>query len=76
MVTMPGELILLQTSSNYQTAVLPVPNARLALLGDEHHTGMLTHLARALKSGDFYGNPSSWLCSEKYCPAWNGCIFR
>lgn len=75
-IEQPGELILLQTSSNYKAALLSVPNARLALLGDDTHTGMLTHLARALKAGDFWGNPSSWLCSEKYCPAWNTCIYR
>ena len=75
-IELPGELIKLQTSSNYDVAVDPVQDARLVLLGDELHTGMLTHLARALKTGDFWGNPSSWLCSEKYCPAWQNCFFR
>jgi len=72
----PGELIQLQTSSNYKVAVRQVKNARIALLGDDENLGMLTHIARALKSGDFWGNPSSWLCSEKYCAAWNHCIYR
>ncbi len=71
-----GELIQLQTSSNYKVAVQQVENARLALLGDDYNTGMLTHIARALKSGDFWGNPSSWLCSQKYCGAWDNCIYR
>jgi RecB family exonuclease len=75
-IEQPGELIQLQTSSNYRVAVQPVHNARIALLGDDNNVGMLTHLARALKTGDFWGNPSSWLCSEKYCGAWNRCIYR
>jgi hypothetical protein len=76
LITQPGELIQLQTSSNYKVAVQEVHNARIALLGDDHNLGMLSHIARALKSGDYFGNPSSWLCSEKYCPAWNSCIYR
>jgi len=76
MVTMPGELIQLQTSSNYRAAVHPVVNARVALLGDDNHAGILTHMAKSLKSGDFLGNPSSWLCSPKYCPAWERCIYK
>jgi len=75
-IEQPGELIQLQTSSNYKVAVQQVHNARIALLGDDNNLGMLTHIARALKSGDYWGNPSSWLCSEKYCGAWNHCIYR
>ncbi len=75
-IEQPGELIQLQTSSNYKVAVQQVDNARIALLGDDHNIGMLTHIARALKSGDFWGNPSSWLCSQKYCGAWEHCIYR
>ncbi len=75
-IEQPGELIQLQTSSNYKVAVQEVHNARIALLGDDDNLGMLTHIARALKTGDYFGNPSSWLCSEKYCPNWHPCIYR
>lgn len=75
-IEQPGELIQLQTSSNYKVAVQQVHNARIALLGDDNNLGMLTHIARALKSGDYFGNPSSWLCSEKYCGSWDFCIYR
>jgi len=73
---LPSVLLQLQTSTNYQVGVAAVDDAKRALLGDDDHTGMLTHIARALKTGDFWGNPSSWLCSEKYCPAWADCIYR
>lgn len=71
-----GELIKLQTSANFRVGVESVPNAREALLGNDEFPGMLMHMARALKTGDFYGNPNSWLCSEKYCPHFNKCIYK
>lgn len=71
-----GELIKLQTSSNFKVGVENVSNAREALLGNDDFPGMLMHMARALKSGDFYGNPNSWLCSEKYCPHFSRCIYK
>jgi hypothetical protein len=75
-IELPGEIIQLQTSSEYQVAVAPVVGARTLLLGDDQNTGMIAHIARALKTGDFWGNPSSWLCSEKYCPAWTTCFYK
>lgn len=71
-----GELIKLQTSSNFKVAVQDVSEAREALLGNEEFPGMLYHLARMLKSGDFYCNPNSWLCNKKYCPHYNKCIYK
>jgi len=75
-IELPGQLLQLQTSSNYKVGTAAVNNARIALLGDEHNTGMLTHIARALKTGDFWGNPTSWLCSQRYCANWDFCIYR
>jgi RecB family exonuclease len=75
-ITLPGQLLQLQTSANYKVGVAAVENARIALLGDDNNTGMLTHIARALKTGDFWGNPTSWLCSQRYCGNWDHCIFR
>lgn len=72
----PGELIQLQTSSQYEVGVSPVVDARSLLLGTDENTGLLTHMARSLASGDFWGNPSSWLCNEKYCPNWATCFYR
>ena len=69
-------IIQLQTSSEYMVDVKTVENARAALVGDGIQIGFLQHIARMLKSGDFIGNPSSWLCSEKYCPLHKSCIFK
>lgn len=76
-MTLPGLIGQLQTSSEYQVDVKKVEHAREALVGTQDNpVGLLHHIARMIKSGDFYGNSSSWLCSEKYCPLYNNCIFK
>jgi len=74
--TLPPAILALQTSSEYQVDVKTVQNARDSLVGVDEQIGYLQYIARMLKSGDFIGNPSSWLCSEKYCPLHNSCIFK
>lgn len=75
-ITLPEEIIALQTSSNYEAGVKPVEHAREALLGTDGEDGLLESMAKMLKSGIVYGNSSSWLCSEKYCPKYNRCKYR
>lgn len=75
-INLPGLIGQLQTSTDYQVDVKPVENARAALLGDDYNIGLIQHIGHMLKTGDFYGNSSSWLCSDKYCPLYDGCIFR
>lgn len=75
-MTLPAQILALQTSSNYEAEVKEVQNCSAALVGNEHQKGLLHHIASMLASGDFYGNASSFMCSEKYCPAWDWCLFR
>lgn len=75
-MNLPGLIAQLQTSREYQVDVKSVEDARAALLGTEEQIGLLGHIAHMLESGDWYGNSSSWLCSEKYCPLFSGCIFK
>ena len=75
-INAPAQIIKLQTSTNYQVALEPVQGARLALLGNEYRAGWLTHMARMLVSGDFYGNPGSQLCLKRFCPQWEHCLWR
>lgn len=75
-ITLPEEIIALQTSSNYQAGVKPVEHAREALLGTDEEDGLLDSMAKMLKSGIVYGNSSSWLCSEKYCPKYHRCKYK
>lgn len=75
-MNLPGLIGQLQTSADYEVAVAEVDNAREALLGNQYQMGLLGHMAHMIKSGDWYGNSSSWLCSDKYCPLYSGCIFK
>ena len=75
-ITLPGKIGQLQTSSEYKVDVVDVPDTRLSLLGTDDQPGLLEHAARMFQTGDFFGNSSSWLCSDKYCPVFNNCIFR
>lgn len=75
-MNLPGLIGQLQTSSEYQVDVKPVADARKALLGDDDDFGLIEHIADMIIKGSFYGNSSSWLCSETYCPLYSRCIFK
>ena len=75
-IDLPAEIIGLQTSAKYEAVVHSVPGARDALVGDAESPGLITYMADMLKRETFYGNASSFLCSEKYCPNWQTCKFR
>lgn len=53
-----------------------VGNARQLLLGQDGEPGYLEQAAQILRSGDFRANPSSFLCSAKYCPRFGSCRHR
>ncbi len=75
-ITLPGLIGALQTSREYSVDLKPVYNARAVLLGDGRRKGLLEYIARDIKTGDWEGNTSSWLCSENYCPLYNNCFYR
>ena len=75
-IELPGKIGQLQTSADYQVDVVDVPDTRVALIGNDDQPGLLEHAARMFQTGDFFGNASSWLCSPKYCPVFNNCIFK
>lgn len=53
-----------------------IPNPKAVLIGDEGRAGILEHAAMIIKSGSFYANPRSMLCSPKYCPAYSICKYK
>jgi hypothetical protein len=73
---LPGVIVRLQTSNDYEVDQVAIPDARAALLGTDKQVGLLQHIGHMLKTGDWYGNSSSYLCSDKYCPLFDGCIFK
>lgn len=75
----PAQIIGLQaakTDKGRRAATAEIESARELLLDDEENPGLLRHAAGIVHSGDFYGNPRSALCSEKYCPAFPNCRWR
>ena len=73
---LPGMIARLQTSNEYHVDIKPVSNAKAVLLGNGEQRGLLQHMAGMIKTGDFPGNVSSWLCSDQYCPLYDSCFFR
>lgn len=65
-----------KTAASQRVGLGEVPNARAALVGTDGRPGLLEHASRLIKSGAFYGNPKSFLCSAKYCPAHPICPFK
>jgi hypothetical protein len=76
----PAKIIGLQvakTDKGRRAGVGTISGARELLVGDGNgRPGLLKLAAGILTRGDFYGNPRSQLCSEKFCPAYKNCRWR
>lgn len=75
-ITAPAEIIGLKTKGTPEVAVGQIHNARQMLLGTEESPGLIGYGAEMLRSGLFPPNPQSMMCSERYCPRWNKCIYH
>lgn len=74
--TAGSQILALSTTSTPAAAVSPVFDARRVMVGTEGHPGLIEHAAAMFKTGLFPPNPSSPLCSPKYCARWETCLFR
>lgn len=75
-INLPAMILALQTSNNYDAAVHEVADASQMLLGSADEPGLLTFAADMIEREQFFGNASSMLCNEKYCPHYFRCKFR
>jgi len=76
-ITLPAQIIGLQTSKGSpKVGVGEIPNVRAMLIGTEDSPGLLQHASQIIRSGSFYGNPKSMLCSAKFCPRYPTCKYR
>lgn len=75
-ITDYGEIIGLKTKGKLEIATGTIKNAKEAMIGTETQKGMIEYAAAMFSSGLFPPNPSSMLCSEKYCARWQTCLFR
>jgi RecB family exonuclease len=79
LIDAPAQIIGLQvakTDKGRRAGIGTIHAARDLILGDDDQPGLLQHAASMLKSGDFFGNPRSTLCGEKFCPTWRNCKWR
>lgn len=71
-----AEIIGLKTKGTLEIATGTIKNAKRAMLGTESAPGLIEFAADMFKTGRFYPNPKSLLCSEKYCPRYGTCQFH
>lgn len=74
--TCGSQITALSTSGSGAVAVSPIFDARRVMVGEEGQPGLIEHAAAMFRTGLFPPNPSSILCSEKYCARWNTCLFK
>lgn len=75
-ITAPAEIIGLKTKGRPEIATGEIRNAQRVMVGAEGQPGLIEFAAEMFRSGRFYPNPKSQLCSEAYCPRWSSCNFK
>lgn len=78
-ITAPAQVIGLNTAktpASQRVATGEIRGAKQVLVGDEDSPGLLQYASKIVRSGDFYGNPRSMMCAERYCPNYNTCRYR
>ncbi len=75
-ITDVAEIIGLKTKGKAEIATGTVANGKRVMLGTDDQPGLIEFAAEMFKSGRFYPNPKSLLCSEKYCPRFATCHFH
>lgn len=72
----PSEIIGLKTKGTLEIASGEIHNAKRIMIGTEDKPGLIDFAAEMFKTGNFYPNPQSILCSPKYCPRYSTCHFH
>jgi hypothetical protein len=78
-ITQPARIFGLNTAktpASQRVGIGEISGARDVLLGDQESPGILEMAAKLIHSGDFWGNPKSMLCHQRYCPVYSTCKFR
>lgn len=75
-ITSEAEIIGLKTKGKPEIATGTISNAKRIMTGDQDNPGLIEFAADMFRSGRFYPNPRSLLCSDKYCPRYKSCTFK
>lgn len=74
--TVGGQILALATKGRAEVAVSPIWDAKRVMVGDDDRPGLIQIAAGMFRSGLFPPNPSSHLCSERFCARWSTCHFH
>lgn len=74
--TAGAQVLALKTTTRPEVAASRVFDARRVMVGTEDQPGLIEHAAVMFRTGLFPPNPSSVLCSQKYCSRWETCHFH
>ena len=74
--TVGGQILALHTSGRPRVMASPVFDAKAVMLGTDTSRGLIEYAAEMFRTGLFPPNPSSLLCSPKYCARWATCQFH
>lgn len=75
-ITDDAEIIGLKTKGTAEIGTGIVKNAKRVMVGDADTPGLIEFAAEMFKTGRFYPNPKSLLCSPAYCPRHATCHFH
>lgn len=76
-MSLPVQVIGLQTQKTTPRVGLgEIENVREMLVGDDDEPGLLRYAAHLIRTGTFYGNSKSMLCSPKFCPRYKTCKYK
>ena len=75
-ITDTAEIIGMKTKGKPEIATGEIGNGKRVMVGDENTPGLIEFAADMFRTGRFYPNTKSLLCSERYCPRWATCSFR
>lgn len=71
-----SEIIGMKTAGKPEIATGTLQGAKQMMLGTSEFKGLIEIGASMFRTGLFPPNPSSQLCSKKYCPRWNACPYH
>lgn len=74
--TVGAQITALQTSTEPKVGMSHVFDAKAQLLGDTTRPGLIEIAGKMIKAGVFPPNPSSYLCSKKFCANWDYCAYH
>lgn len=75
----PAQIIGLQvakTDKGRRAGIGTLQGARELVVGTDEQPGLLQYASNMIKSGSFYGNTRSVLCTSAYCPIFRTCQWR